>query len=169
MHKLEDNRSTIFQKQLIFINIFFQYNSLSAPCTQLQGSAHTTMDSTRPLRTQLQSLYPYTNTLDSDLQMQIILSSQNHNTKIQDNDFSKKLTSSHKALLYLYIPMVYKPWVGWISSYYFTLSLGGQPFDLTHYNSRSVHFGRSLPFFFPKLWTLSHKTVMRGLRYPTGP
>ena len=47
--------------------------------TQLQGSTHIVVDSTRPLCTPLQSLYLSTNTLDSDLQTQRILTSQNHN------------------------------------------------------------------------------------------
>jgi len=58
MHKPEyRNRYSIFQNQLIFINAFVSYNPLPTLRTQLQGSAHIVVDSTKPPRTQLQSLY----------------------------------------------------------------------------------------------------------------
>jgi len=63
--------------------------------------------------------------------------------------------------------MVRGSWACRLTSYYFTLFLGGQPFDLTPYNSRSMHFVESLPYFFPNLWTLGPKTVTWGLCYPT--
>lgn len=40
-----------------FINPQFRYIPNSTLCTQLQGSMHTVVDSTRPLHTQLQSLF----------------------------------------------------------------------------------------------------------------
>jgi len=55
------------QKQLIFINIFVQYNILLILRTQLQGFMHRAADSIRPSRTQLRSLYLTTNTHDLDL------------------------------------------------------------------------------------------------------
>ena len=48
-----------------------------------------------------------------------------------------KLTSNLRTLLYLYIPMVCRPWVGRLTFYYFTLFLGRQPFDSTHHASHT--------------------------------
>ena len=131
---------------------------------QLQGSAHTTADSTRPLCTQLQSLYLPTNTLDSDLQTQ---REYCLHKPITFKIFSKKLPSNHRSFLYLYISMVRTPWASQLTFYFLTLFLDGQPFHLTHYNSCSVHLTELLPYFYPKLWPLSPKTITRALRYPT--
>lgn len=57
MHKLEYNQIPNISEPLIFINVFIQYNPLLALRTQLQGSAHTAVNSTRPPHTQLWSLY----------------------------------------------------------------------------------------------------------------
>ena len=94
-----------------------------------------------------------------------ILHSQTHNT----SDLNQKLPSILKALIYLYLCMVRGTWVGRLAFYYFTLFLGGQPFDSTHYSSRSMHFAEPLQYCYPKLWALSPKTVTRGIHYPTGP
>lgn len=58
--------------------------------------------------------------------------------------------------------MVRRPWEGRLAFYYLTLFSGEKPFDLTHYNSCSVDFLEHLPYYFPKVWALSPKTVTRG-------
>lgn len=79
----------------------------------------------------------------------------------------KITTPNHRALLYLYLSMVHKPWVGRLNLHFFTLFLGGPPIDLTYYQSRSTHPTDSFPYLYPKLWALCPMTIMQGFCYPT--
>lgn len=128
-------------QKFLCLFIFCQYNQIR-PTHSAVRSMHTALDSTKPLRTQMQNLYLSTNTLDLDLQMKIEYCLHK---PITFDIKPKKLTSNHRALLYLYISMVRGPWAGRLTFYFLTLFLGRQPFDSTHYNSRSMHFTEPFP------------------------
>jgi len=103
---------------LIFIDLLFSTTRFALR-TQLQGSTHTVTNSTRPLCTQLQSLYLSTNTLDSDLQtLQYFFLYKPITVQIKIAS-SKKLTSNHRTVLYLYVSMVYGLWAGRLILHYF--------------------------------------------------
>lgn len=75
---------------------------------------------------------------------------------------SSKLSSTPRALLYLYILMVRRPWVGQLIFYYITLFSSGLPFDLTYYNSHSAHFAKPLQYQYPQNCELLSPNPLRG-------
>lgn len=156
------NRYAIFQNQPIFIKAFSSYNPLPSLHTQLQGSTHIVADSIRPLRTQLQSLYlliqPHTQTYR--FRLNTIFRKPYHFRS--DLPTTRKLPSTPRSLLYLYILMVCRPWVGRHILDYITIFYGGLPFKLTHCHPRSTHFAELLQYHYPKLWALHSKTLCRG-------
>jgi len=101
----------------------------SALRTQLQGSAHTVADSSRPLRTQLQSLYllptPSTQTYRR-LYIVLLKNPLHYRSKIVQQNLA---TSTHRASLYLYLSMDRDPRAGRFILHFFTLFLGRLPFD----------------------------------------
>lgn len=95
----------------------------------------------RPLCTQLQSLYLLPLSLNLDLQMLSISLLQVPITF----HTSKELLFPHRASLYLYPYLPCDPCVGQLYLYFFTLFSGELPFDSTYYNSCSVRSTESLP------------------------
>jgi len=79
----------------------------------------------------------------------------------------KLTTSTHRASLYLYISVDRDPWVGRLNLNFFTLFLGGLPFDSTYYKSLSAHPAESSPYLYPKFRALCPMTITRGFCYPT--
>lgn len=75
-------------------------------------------------------------------------------------DPKQKTSSTLRLLLYLYIPhgprTMGRP-TRFLLSY---IILERTTFDLTHYNLCFVHCAQPLPYFYPKLWSLSPKTIM---------
>lgn len=149
------------------LSLFISYSlHLDLPCALSYRGLCTQLRTLPGLCTYSCRAYSTTITRDSDLQTQSEFTNP-YTSNINKN--YQKLNSNIIAMLYLYIPMVHEPWTGWLAFYYLTLSSGGQPFDLTHYNFHFAHFIEPLPYFYPKLWALNLKTITRGIRYPTGP
>ena len=142
IHNISESTQYLRTNLSLLISLI-QYISLPILCTQLQGSTHIAADSIRPPRTQLWSLYLTINTHDPDVQI------QRNQKPITHQIFFRKLPSTLRASLYLYIPMVNGPWVSWLTSYYSILFLGGQPFDSTYYISLSMHFAQSFTISLP--------------------
>ena len=158
MHKPKyRNRYSIFQNQLICINAFVSCNPLPTLHTQLQGSAHIAMDSTRPSCTQLRSLY---------LLLQPKLGITNSN-----------LLSLHMLILLPFLPKT----IFYAYSLALIYTFMGRP---THSRLTYNILGRTTlgldplqfalcalcgPFTvqYPKMWDSSPKTVTQGIRYLT--
>ena len=153
------NRSILFKIKLIFINSLSKYNPNSALDTQLQGSMHTAADSTRPLRTQLQILFPPLQPKTRTYQLRSNSSSK------RTCYFSKTKTDfTLRASLYLYNPMVCRPWVGWPYNILIYITLGR---TTLHFCAPHPHFAGSLHCTWPKFGLQATKTYYGGIRYPT--
>ena len=129
---------------------------------------HTAVDFTRSLRTQLQSLLLLLPPATQIYRLRANITFRNPYTS-DLNKILLKMTSTLRALLYLYFPMVHGPWVGRLTFYYLTLFYSGLPFDLTYYNSCFVRFAEPLQYHYPKSWVLSPKIITQGIHFPTGP
>jgi len=101
---------------------------------------------------------------------------QRHNSTLRLNaswiDFLLSLSRclfKLRALLYLYNPMVCRPWVDFSNWHYIYKSKGRQPYDYIT-TSRSTHTNRGVFIIdLVKTWALSPKTCLGGIPHPTGP
>jgi len=81
----------------------------------------------------------------------------------------KTTTFSHRALAYLYFHLARDPSASRLYYYFFTLFLGGIPFDSTYYSSRSMLSVKCFTLILPTILAFTPHTHSVGIALPNSP